>query len=314
ARRAKDGARVQQQRQHVQHHARADHGHVQVEAPEQALQRRAIAEHARRRAAAVRAHRLVHVHELPAPGTHHRTAALAHGTEHTRRSASAAKPARTLHDAMRDARDAAGRRQFSRSRLGRFQGVVATLRAFTRWRAVCSSPGVTHLGDCTVTAPVFHALVFWLPAFLFSTTVHEAAHAWAALRLGDPTAFRQGQVSLSPWPHVRRSPIGMLVVPVLTSLTQGWTMGWASAPYDPRWADRHPRRAALMALAGPLGNLAIALAAFALLRAGLAFGVFEAPHTLSVQHLVNSALPADRLLASDFLAEGLSVLLALNAL
>ena len=126
----------------------------------------------------------------------------------------------------------------------------------------------THLGDRIVPAPVFHALVFWLPAFLFSTTVHEAAHAWAALRLGDPTAYLAGQVSLSPWPHVRRSPIGMLVVPVITSLTQGWTMGWASAPYDAAWADRHPRRAALMALAGPLGNLLLAAVAFALLRAG----------------------------------------------
>ena len=163
-------------------------------------------------------------------------------------------------------------------------------------------------------APVFHALVFWLPAFLFSTTVHEAAHAWTALRLGDPTAFLGGQVSLSPWPHVRRSPIGMLLVPVITSLTQGWTMGWASAPYDPAWADRHPRRAALMGLAGPLGNLSIALAAFALLRAGLALGVFEAPHALSVQQLVANALPADRMLLGDYLAEGLSVLLSLNVL
>ena len=163
-------------------------------------------------------------------------------------------------------------------------------------------------------APVFHALVFWLPAFLFSTTVHEAAHAWAALRLGDPTASLAGQVSLSPWPHVRRSPIGMLVIPVLTSLTQGWTMGWASAPYDPAWADRHPRRAALMALAGPMGNLAIALVAYGLLQAGLALGAFEAPHALSVQHLVSNALPADAMLAGDFVAEGLSVLLALNVL
>jgi len=165
-----------------------------------------------------------------------------------------------------------------------------------------------------VPAPVFHALVFWLPAFLFSTTVHEAAHAWVAWRLGDPTAFHSGQVSLSPWPHVRRSPIGMLVIPVLTSLTQGWTMGWASAPYDPAWADKHPRRAALMALAGPLGNLAIALVAFCMLRAGLAIGVFEAPHALAVQHLVSNAMPADRMLLGDFLAEGLSVLLALNVL
>jgi Zn-dependent protease len=161
---------------------------------------------------------------------------------------------------------------------------------------------------------VFHALVFWLPAFLFSTTVHEAAHAWVAWRLGDPTAYLSGQVSLSPWPHVRRSPVGMLVIPVLTSLTQGWTMGWASAPYDPAWADRYPRRAALMALAGPLGNLVIALGAFALLRMGLAIGMFEAPHVLGVQHLVSNALPVDRMLLGDFLAEGLSVLLALNVL
>jgi len=165
-----------------------------------------------------------------------------------------------------------------------------------------------------VPAPAFHALVFWLPAFLFSTTVHEAAHAWVAWRLGDPTAYLSGQVSLSPWPHVRRSPIGMLVIPVLTSLTQGWTMGWASAPYDPACADRHPRRAAAMALAGPMGNLVIACAAFCMLRAGLAIGAFEAPHTLAVQQLVSNAMPPDGMLVGDFLAEGLSVLLALNVL
>jgi hypothetical protein len=79
---------------------------------------------------------------------------------------------------------------------------------------------------------IFHALVFWLPAFFFSTTVHEAAHAWAALRGGDPTAWNGGLVSLSPLPHMRRSPLGMVIVPLVTTLTQGLTMGWASAPYD----------------------------------------------------------------------------------
>src|ERR1043165_5534436 len=117
-------------------------------------------------------------------------------------------------------------------------------------------------------------LIFWFPAFLFSTTVHEAAHAWAALRGGDPTAYLGGQVSLSPLPHIRREPIGMLVVPLLTSLTQGWAMGWASAPYDPYWAERHPRRAALMAAAGPAGNLLVALAAFILIKVGLTTGYF----------------------------------------
>ena len=102
----------------------------------------------------------------------------------------------------------------------------------------------------------------WFVAFLFSTTVHEAMHAWVAYRGGDPTAYHGGQVSLSPFPHISREPIGMLVVPLLTSLTQGWAMGWASAPYDPYWAARHPRRAALMAAAGPAGNFAIAIVAF----------------------------------------------------
>ncbi len=161
---------------------------------------------------------------------------------------------------------------------------------------------------------VFHALVFWLPAFLFSTTVHEAAHSWAALRLGEPTACLAGQVSLSPWPHVRRAPLGMIVIPFLTSLTQGWTLGWASAPCDPEWADRHPRRAALMALAGPLGNLALALAALALLQAGLWWGAFEPASTLSVRQLVQNAWPVDALRAGDFLAEGLSVFLSVNVL
>ncbi|MEY4375107.1 MAG: hypothetical protein RL760_1274 [Candidatus Eisenbacteria bacterium] len=161
---------------------------------------------------------------------------------------------------------------------------------------------------------VFHALIFWLPAFLFSATVHEAAHAWAALRLGDPTAWLGGQVSLSPWPHLRRAPIGMILVPIVTAFTQGWTLGWATTPYDRVWAEAHPRRAALMSLAGPLANLAIAATCFALLQAGLALGAFEPPLHPDMLHLVNNAMPADPLQAGDFLATGLSVLLSLNVL
>ena len=70
-------------------------------------------------------------------------------------------------------------------------------------------------------------------SFLFSTTVHEAMHALVAWKLGDPTAYNGGQVSLSPIPHIKREPIGMLVLPLLTAMTQGWAIGWASAPYDP---------------------------------------------------------------------------------
>ena len=91
----------------------------------------------------------------------------------------------------------------------------------------------------------------WYVAFLFSLTVHEASHALAALKLGDPTAYRGGQVTLNPLPHMRREPFGTIVVPALSYIFAGWMMGWASAPYDPVWADRHPRRAGWMALAGP---------------------------------------------------------------
>ena len=165
-----------------------------------------------------------------------------------------------------------------------------------------------------MTQNIASALIFWFPAFLFSTTVHEAAHAWAALKGGDPTAWRAGQVSLSPWPHMRRSPLGMVVVPLLTSVTQGWTMGWASAPYDREWAQAHPRRAAWRAAAGPASNLALALAAFLLLRAGLAIGVFGAPAAATLDRLADPALMHDRFGLAGFAARGLSVLCMLNCM
>ena len=55
----------------------------------------------------------------------------------------------------------------------------------------------------------------WYVVFLASTTLHEASHAFAAFRLGDDTAYRAGQVSLDPTPHIRREPVGMVVVPIL---------------------------------------------------------------------------------------------------
>jgi Zn-dependent protease len=110
--------------------------------------------------------------------------------------------------------------------------------------------------------------------FLFSTVVHEASHALAAQLGGDDTAARGGQVSLDPLPHIQREPFGMVVVPLLSFLGGGGMVGWASAPYDPAWAYRYPRRAALMALAGPVANLLLALGSLALLRAGLTHGWF----------------------------------------
>ena len=147
----------------------------------------------------------------------------------------------------------------------------------------------------------------WFLAFLFSTTVHEAMHALVAWKGGDPTAYHGGQVSLSPLPHIKREPIGMVIVPLLTSLTQGWAMGWASAPYDPEWALRYPRRAAVMAAAGPAGNLAIATIALVAIKAGLALGWFTSPDSASFDLLVAAVVPA-----AGFAATALSILVVMN--
>jgi Zn-dependent protease len=150
--------------------------------------------------------------------------------------------------------------------------------------------------------------LLWFLAFLVSTTVHEAMHAWVAFRGGDPTAYHAGQVSLSPIPHIRREPFGMLILPLLTAVTQGWAIGWASSPYDPHWAARHPRRAAWMAAAGPAGNLLIALASFTLLKVGLLLGWFIPPAVANLHTLVASPLGG----GAAGLGTALSILLVLN--
>lgn len=154
-------------------------------------------------------------------------------------------------------------------------------------------------------------LVVWYAIFLFSIVCHEGAHAWVASRLGDPTAAGAGHASLDPVPHLRRSPVGMIVVPLISFFLNGgqWMIGWASVGYDPNWAIRRPKKAALMALAGPCTNLLLALVGFAGLKIGLAAGAFGAPDTLSLSRLVTVTGDAEFLPA---LATGLSVLFGLN--
>jgi Zn-dependent protease len=156
--------------------------------------------------------------------------------------------------------------------------------------------------------------------FLLSVTCHEAAHAFAAHRGGDSTAYLGGQVSLNPVPHVRRELFGTVIVPLLSYFLYGaggglrWMIGWASAPYDPYWEERHPKRAAVMAAAGPLANLCLVLIAFVVLKAGLQLGFWQ-PYYGQYYEL-------DRLVAAageqGGLLEGLgrfcSVLLSLNLL
>lgn len=134
------------------------------------------------------------------------------------------------------------------------------------------------------TSDIASGLVYYF-VFLYSVTLHEAAHAWAAKLGGDLTAYHGGQVSLDPRPHIRREPFGMVVLPVISVILSGWPIGFASAPYDPQWALRYPKRAAWMALAGPGGNLVLVILSALLIRLGAVLGGFSAPESVTFDRL-----------------------------
>ena len=151
-------------------------------------------------------------------------------------------------------------------------------------------------------------IIIWYVVLLISMTCHEAAHAFAALKLGDPTAYYHGQVTLDPVPHIRREPIGMVVIPILSYFLWGWMIGWASAPYDPYWAQRNRKKAALMALAGPTTNLLLVIIAALAIRIGMLLGVFIAPETITFEHVTEAEGPG----FLNALAVVVSILFSLN--
>jgi Zn-dependent protease len=105
----------------------------------------------------------------------------------------------------------------------------------------------------------FQQLLVAFSVLIASLTFHEAAHAWTANRLGDPTARMLGRLSLNPAVHV--DVIGTIVFPLLAMLSGIPLLGWAKpVPVDMRNL-RHPRRDfAVVAAAGPISNVILAAA------------------------------------------------------
>jgi Zn-dependent protease len=116
------------------------------------------------------------------------------------------------------------------------------------------------------------SLLLMLPALLVAVTVHELAHGLVADRLGDPTARRQGRLTLNPLPHI--DPLGALAFVVAG-------FGWAKPVPVNAMNLGHPRRdMALVAAAGPLSNFAVAfvaLVALVLLRRSPAAALLGEP-------------------------------------
>jgi len=113
-------------------------------------------------------------------------------------------------------------------------------------------------------------LVIQIPVFLLALSGHEAAHAWAANKLGDPTARRMGRVTLNPLAHI--DPIGTVLFPLTLILLKIPPIGWAKPVMVNPYNLRRPRQDNLwISLAGPGANIGFAVF-FALLFRVMAMG------------------------------------------
>ena len=124
---------------------------------------------------------------------------------------------------------------------------------------------------------------------LISLTIHEAAHAWTADRLGDPTARMLGRVSLNPMVHA--DPIGTILFPLIALIGNAPLIGWAKpVPVNTRQLGNPRRDYVIVAAAGPASNLVIAIAAASALAV-----LPISPHTLA--DAVNVSVPAATILS-----------------
>ena len=114
-------------------------------------------------------------------------------------------------------------------------------------------------------------IVVWALPVLFAITVHEVSHGWVAKQLGDPTAMMLGRLTLNPIKHI--DPIGTVILPLFMMWAGGVVFGWAK-PVPVTWENlRHPKRdMALVAIAGPVSNLLMAILWAIILKICLLFG------------------------------------------
>lgn len=129
--------------------------------------------------------------------------------------------------------------------------------------------------------------IFSLIILLFSVIIHEVAHGYAALALGDRTAAYQGRLTLNPIKHI--DPMGTIVFPLITLMLPGSLLfGWAKpVPFNPhnlrnkRWGE------AIVAAAGPASNILLALIFGAFIRFYLVpNGIVDGPAGILSQVIV----------------------------
>ncbi|MBM3803429.1 MAG: site-2 protease family protein [Acidimicrobiia bacterium] len=112
--------------------------------------------------------------------------------------------------------------------------------------------------------PDIAEFLLYMIVFLFSLSLHEAAHAWTAERFGDSTGRYLGRVTLNPLPHI--DPLGTLVFPAIGFFTGGVMFGWAKpVPWNPRNVKDRRTADIWISAAGPISNV-LALIGFLVLH------------------------------------------------
>src|SRR5690554_2336551 len=117
-------------------------------------------------------------------------------------------------------------------------------------------------------------IIIWTLPVLFAITVHEVAHGWAALKLGDKTAQMMGRLTLNPIKHI--DPVGTILVPGLLFMFTGFMFGWAK-PVPVTFQNlRNPKKdMAWVALAGPAANLIMGFFWAMLVKIGLVLAMSD---------------------------------------
>ncbi len=141
----------------------------------------------------------------------------------------------------------------------------------------------------SITPEQVRQAVLFLIAFVLSTAVHEFGHAWVATKLGDSLPRAQGRLTLSPLAHI--DPVGTLLMPLLMQLSSAPLLGWGKPVFtNPLNFTRRfsiPTGRMLVAIAGPLMNLALAAAVSLLVILGSRVGVMSGEIAIGlVDHLV----------------------------
>src|ERR1051326_2857004 len=117
---------------------------------------------------------------------------------------------------------------------------------------------------------IVYEIAVWLLPLVIAIVFHEVAHGLVARKLGAPTAFRKGRLTLNPIKHI--DPFGTVILPMLLAISHAPVFGWAKpVPVNYRRL-RNPRRdMILVAIAGPGMNMLLALVGTAILAVTISF-------------------------------------------